>query len=328
MSGPRSPRASRPLDFDTLEPRIALSGASVRSLWSVPLITAGVAGPTGVAPYQVTANAGVTVVGHTLPRALVVLTTNGATSTTQSARADVAGRFTFTLNVGVGDTFVSLRETPWYVGKTSVTVAVTRRDATPPTITLTASKPFGNYRLIDGQAIDNGSGVARVERSIDDGPWESIPLLDKSHFETAVFEEPGTEPPHGVRFRAVDKAGNVSAIASSLTLIDPHFDLADFPATLTEHYNAIGVGFTAQLGAGGAVASNYTLAAVDSTGNPIRQVPIVSVTREDPYVAVLHLAAGLPDGSYRLSINDALTDRWGRRIPNGTSVAFDVKAMS
>lgn len=94
-------------------------------------------------------------------------------------------------------------------------------DNTPPSLDeLTARAEDGRVR-VQGVAVDRGSGLARVELSLDDQPWRTVTpdggLTDGTQqgFAATLDATPGE---HTVSARAVDRAGNVATRAVHATV--------------------------------------------------------------------------------------------------------------
>lgn len=95
------------------------------------------------------------------------------------------------------------------IGSTSFSI----KDGTPPVLTVTAPTEGATYTGEAGIsvfAVDNASGVDKVEYSIDGGAWLPIPLADPvTGRYSAVWTPPMTGYGlHNVTFRGTDRTGN------------------------------------------------------------------------------------------------------------------------
>ncbi|MEN9798989.1 MAG: hypothetical protein RL653_2685, partial [Pseudomonadota bacterium] len=88
-------------------------------------------------------------------------------------------------------------------------------DGTPPSSSVTSPLQGAALRSgpveVEGRAEDLGSGLARVEYSVDAGPWLPAAGLDPWTFSVTV----SSEGIHALRVRATDAAGNVQAVPAS-----------------------------------------------------------------------------------------------------------------
>ena len=132
-----------------------------------------------------------------------------------------------------------------YLGHASApdTVQVTV-DNTPPTVTLDLAE--GEYVAaevgsvititLNGTADDNLSGLTRVQVSLDDKPWREVwqgtayPLNASWSEDWTLPNEASASGEHVVRVRAIDRAGNVSAMLERTIIVDvlpPTNEMAD-----------------------------------------------------------------------------------------------------
>ncbi|HOC30606.1 MAG TPA: InlB B-repeat-containing protein, partial [Treponemataceae bacterium] len=90
-------------------------------------------------------------------------------------------------------------------------------DTTNPDFVLTSSGPFtftGEEHVFDGTANDPGSGIDRIEYSLDGGIWTLISTNAGAW--TALFNDP-VSGERSVEFRAVDLAQNIASIPVAYT---------------------------------------------------------------------------------------------------------------
>jgi len=107
----------------------------------------------------------------------------------------------------------------------------TVRDVFPPALSVLS--PLDGSILNEGfdlsaTAVDDTSGVAKVEYQVDDGAWLPLPAVNSSPNRYASRWLPGEadEGPHTIRFRAGDYAGNMSQPAVSTIVISPRVIMA------------------------------------------------------------------------------------------------------
>jgi hypothetical protein len=105
-------------------------------------------------------------------------------------------------------------------------------DSQPPVMTIQSPSAglLTNHDVtVTGQAADVVSGVASVERQIDDGSFVTVPFDASGHFRfaTGLPLDGSKDGQHTVHLRATDKAGNVSK------LIDTSFTLDSQPPVVT-----------------------------------------------------------------------------------------------
>lgn len=105
-------------------------------------------------------------------------------------------------------------------------------DITPPEVTVISPEEGGVYSGafdLSVTVVDDASGVASVEYSIDNGEWLSLPVSDPLTDTYSVVWDPveGDAGSHTVSYRAKDNSGNVSEpLSISITiLIQSPFDL-------------------------------------------------------------------------------------------------------
>ena len=97
-------------------------------------------------------------------------------------------------------------------------------DTTPPVIQLTTAAPIGpvsqNVTFV-GRATDEGTGVARLDVQVDSGPFQPVALssLGQFNFTTALAIDGTADGAHVVRFRATDRAGNVSPVTTETFML-------------------------------------------------------------------------------------------------------------
>ncbi|HET7224116.1 MAG TPA: hypothetical protein VFK69_00275 [Candidatus Eisenbacteria bacterium] len=94
-------------------------------------------------------------------------------------------------------------------------------DNTPPSLDDLAAEAGAGRVTVRGRAVDRGSGLARVEVSLDDQDWRAVTPdggltdgLDQSFSATL----PATAGEHTVSARAVDRAGNTATRAAHVTV--------------------------------------------------------------------------------------------------------------
>ena len=170
----------------------------------------------------------VVLVGHSSPRSRLTLNAGGVTETTT---ADAAGNYQFTLNVAPGATFATVDATNARGRHSRANLAVFRvepvtppADQQPPAVTLsgrTTGLLTNHNPTITGQVTDDVSGVASLQEQLDAGAFVPVPLDASGHFSvTTPLPSNGTaDGNHTIKFRATDKAGNVSnPVSYSFTL--------------------------------------------------------------------------------------------------------------
>ena len=170
----------------------------------------------------------VVLVGHSSPRSRLTLNAGGVTETTT---ADAAGNYQFTLNVAPGATFATVDATNARGRHSRANLAVFRvepvtppTDHQPPAVTLsgrTTGLLTNHNPTITGQVTDDVSGVASLQEQLDAGAFVPVPLDASGHFSvTTPLPSNGTaDGNHTIKFRATDKAGNVSnPVSYSFTL--------------------------------------------------------------------------------------------------------------
>jgi Tol biopolymer transport system component/flagellar hook assembly protein FlgD/fibronectin type 3 domain-containing protein len=108
--------------------------------------------------------------------------------------------------------------------KTIATASFAVKDGTPPVVTIIspAGGSFNSSVYFTASAVDDASGVDRVEYRLDAGEWRPLPVSRQSSGRYAATWTPlkADEGSHSVSFRAVDKAGNMSAPLSTGFTID------------------------------------------------------------------------------------------------------------
>lgn len=90
------------------------------------------------------------------------------------------------------------------------------KDGTPPVVSILSPAPhsyFNSTVHIAAIATDNASGIDRVEYQIDANSWRLLPVADPSHgrYSASWAPTPSDEGVRAIRFRAIDRAGNISA---------------------------------------------------------------------------------------------------------------------
>ncbi len=91
----------------------------------------------------------------------------------------------------------------------------TVKDLTPPAVTVgspTGGTAYDRRVALSAVAVDNASGVDRVEYRIDNGSWTRLPAVDPATGRYGVewVPEDAVETDHTASFRATDKAGITS----------------------------------------------------------------------------------------------------------------------
>ncbi len=103
--------------------------------------------------------------------------------------------------------------------KNIASASFTVKDLMPPVVTIASPAANGSYNstmILSVLAVDNASGINKVEYQIDSGQWNLLPLSDPTQgrytttWNPAVTDNGG----HIVSFRATDKAGNTSSPVS------------------------------------------------------------------------------------------------------------------
>jgi Tol biopolymer transport system component len=99
--------------------------------------------------------------------------------------------------------------------KNIAAASFTVKDLTPPVVTVVSPQTDGTYNsvvILSALAVDNSSGVGKVEYQIDSGQWYLLPPADPTQRRytttwNAAMTDNGS---HIVSFRATDRAGNAS----------------------------------------------------------------------------------------------------------------------
>lgn len=194
-------------------------------------------------------------------------------------------------------------------------------DSTAPTLTLEMPASFVTANpTFQGVAGDLGSRVAAVEVSTDGGAFEPVPVSPGGRFAftTSLPLTGVADGSHAVRFRATDRAGNVSATRTGRFTLDtrppmltdgPSGVLRTSPGTLTLTFSEPVVGVS---------ADRFVL-----VRQPNQPIPVARVETPTPTTAVLHLTAPLPNGGYLLTIRD-LTDRAGNPLTGRSAFTLTV----
>jgi hypothetical protein len=124
------------------------------------------------------------------------------------------------------------------IGITSFTV----RDGTAPVVSILSPASGSQFKTefdMFVQALDQASGVDRVEYRIDGGVWRFLPVSDPAsgRYGLTWIPAPADDGPHAISFRAIDRAGNISAVVSTFITIDVTPPQA--PAILSPFHNTV-----------------------------------------------------------------------------------------
>ena len=92
-------------------------------------------------------------------------------------------------------------------------------DNTPPMVTLDSEMIDGTSRTLQGTAIDNLSGVERVQLAVGDQPWQSV-ALEGSTWSYLWALGQDAQGSHAVSIRAIDRAGNQSDVVTYEIIVD------------------------------------------------------------------------------------------------------------
>lgn len=105
----------------------------------------------------------------------------------------------------------------------------TIKDLTPPVVTIVTPLPnsiFSAAVALSVLAVDNASGVDRVEYQLDSGLWNLLAVADPSQgrYGTTWNPLPADSGSHTINFRATDMAGNTSPPISVIVTIQNQAD--------------------------------------------------------------------------------------------------------
>ncbi|MDP2181266.1 MAG: Ig-like domain-containing protein, partial [Actinomycetota bacterium] len=111
--------------------------------------------------------------------------------------------------------------TAMHVASTAFTVI----DGAPPMVNIispVAGRYYNAQFDLSVTAMDDISGVDRVQYRVDGGSWRLLPIADSSsgRYSTTWIPEKIDEGPHTINFRAIDRAGNTSITLSTAVTID------------------------------------------------------------------------------------------------------------
>jgi len=109
--------------------------------------------------------------------------------------------------------------------KTLARSLFTVRDGIPPEVNITSPVSGGLFNAafdVTAIAIDEASGVDRVEFQADSGSWRLMPAADyaSGRYSTTWIPVNADEGLHTINVKATDKAGNASAVSSIAFTID------------------------------------------------------------------------------------------------------------
>jgi flagellar hook assembly protein FlgD len=104
------------------------------------------------------------------------------------------------------------------------------KDLTPPVVTITSPAPNGIFNAavaLSVTAVDNASGVDKVEYQMDSGLWGLLATADpaQGRYATTWNPLPADNGSHTINFRATDKAGNTSAPVSVTFTVQSQADI-------------------------------------------------------------------------------------------------------
>ncbi len=163
----------------------------------------------------------------------VALTIGGAPLTTLNAVSQTLSPFAHVWTLPSDGVYTLRAVARDRVGRTTTSNAATVTvDNTAPqaafTLTGNAIRPDaqGMTVTLNGTAIDNLSGIARVQISIDDKPWQEVFLADATFPLTQNWQFawalPGADAQgaHRLRARAFDSAGNLSSADDRTVVVD------------------------------------------------------------------------------------------------------------
>lgn len=194
-------------------------------------------------------------------------------------------------------------------------------DTTPPRVTITTnSGQLQNFSpAITGEASDDRSGVALLQVSIDNGGFADVPLLANGTFSfTPIAAFDGV---HLVNFRALDKAGNFSALTSFAFTLDATAPTADlgFTSVVRTNPTTFDVTFSEDVSPSAFDVASYRL----SRSNV--PLSLASVERLDARRARIHLVTPLTDdANYRFEVIGTIRDAAGNALTGVLSASFEV----
>lgn len=181
--------------------------------------------------------AAIVVVGQvSQPGATVRLDEDDDGAFDQQTVADEDGRYEFQLTVPLGDTLLRVLAQDQFGQQETAEILVTFNGQAPEV--LIVSPPPGQFTrtnpTIQGKATSSGPAVQSVQVQIDNEEFVEIPFDEAGNFSftTALLLDGSADGTHVVRFRAIDEAANVSALASLTFTLDtiapeiPVFDLS------------------------------------------------------------------------------------------------------
>ncbi len=142
----------------------------------------------------------------------------------------VSGRFDFsTSGLGLKTYWILLRAAGDHLaeGGSLAVASFTLKDRTPPVLTITspadaAAHGPGAALALSITAVDDASGVARVEHRVDEGKWKPLPAADPSIglYFTRLSVAGLDQGAHRISARGVDGAGNVSIPVSTFITVE------------------------------------------------------------------------------------------------------------
>ncbi|MFB9315816.1 ThuA domain-containing protein [Nocardioides plantarum] len=197
---------------------------------------------------------------------------------------------------GEGSRLIEYRSTDKAGNVEAVKSLTVKIDTVVPTVT--AAEAGTETKTLTLTAADATSGVARIEFQLDDETTWTV------YAEALPFGEPGD---HVVRYRAIDVAGNVSAVGTTTVVVDSGEDTTapKVAATVLGSYD----GVVKDL-AGGTVGGQATLVS-SVRGEGYATTATLTLTGLDPegrYESHLHIGkCGSFEGHYRDDVDGAGT---------------------
>ncbi|MBX9579612.1 MAG: Ig-like domain-containing protein [Gemmataceae bacterium] len=200
-------------------------------------------------------------------------------------------------------------------------------DSVPPAVTITSPVPTGPVRdnpAVIGTVTDDRAGVALLQAAVDGG-FVDVPVAADGAFSFTPSLPLGgsADGSHAIRFRAIDRAGNISAptdLAFTLDSVSPTvgFGLASPVRVAT---SALTVTFSEPVSASAADPASYALTQAGAGAVPVAAVDQLSATQY-----TLRLPAPLDDADFTLTVGGGIADAAGNPLGGETAFPFTVAA--
>jgi len=202
-------------------------------------------------------------------------------------------------------------------------------DKVSPVISLdgTSTTMLSNGNVtITGQVTDNTTGVDTLLAQLDLGDAVNVAFAADGRFTftTSASVSGSSDGAHVIRFRATDKAGNVSALTTLNWTLDTIAPIAtgNLTGTLQTAPQQLLINFSEAMPSSALVPGNYSLRVLGGTRNG-EQIPIQSVNSTSSNRVVLLLNSPLENLSYQLTLSSAVKDAAGNRA-TPSSFSFTV----